>query len=298
MSKRTNEQPLLLFSSLLTLPRWLNNHILAAAVCVPMVILNTAYAKDAKDASQKGAQIDRLMDTVKSSDVPVVPISIVRESILRESATVFGAREGLRTQSCLIKMEIEVTRPYLDRTFRFSDLMMGKGVLPPVISEARDSVSLEETVMRVASRVYRIDEGARIIDVAPTWRDWLLIGLTPDDCTVPIKDIPSQPDLRPKDEQEQAFFRSVLEQSYSMGRQQAKDVLVSNMARMERAYFGMRRYFDLYARGMVSAPVIASSTDIALRDDPNTLVVGNTVIRITVPVDFIENSDGWKPLGE
>jgi hypothetical protein len=49
---------------------------------------------------------------------------------------------------------------------------------------------------------------------------------------------------------------------------------------------------------MVSAPVIATSTDVALRDDPNTLIVGNTVIRIMVPADFVEKTSNWRPLGE
>jgi len=248
-------------------------------------------------AASAHAQVDRLMESVKPGNASGISLSVVRESILRESATVFGAREGLRFQSCLIHVEIERKRADLDQKFRFGDLMMGKGVLPPVISEARDSVALEDTVMRVASRVYRIDEGARIIDVPPTWRDWLLVGLTADDCAVAIKDAPSQDQLRPQNSQEEAFFRSVLERSYNMGRQQARDVLASNLARLERTYFGMRRYFDLFARGMVSAPVIAASTDILVRDDPNTLIVGNTVIRITIPVDFVEKSDKWKPLG-
>lgn len=226
------------------------------------------------------------------------PISIVREEVLKEAAITLGARQGLRAKSCAVKTEIEARRVELDRKFRFSDLMMGRGVLPPSISEARDSVALDATVMRVASRVYHLDEPARVVDLPPTWRDWLYVGLSTDSCSAPvtIETVPEQ--VRPRNSAEEAYFRDQVARSYAMGRRQAHDIFSLNLARLERAYLGMRRYFDLYGRGMVSAPVIATSTDVVKRDDPNTLIVGNTVIRITVPVDFVDSPQAWVPLAQ
>jgi defect in organelle trafficking protein DotC len=264
---------------------------LAASVAVLYLLCGNTRAQDS-------VSVDRMMSSVKTTAGDAQGISIVRETALRESAAVYGAREGLREKSCLIRVEIERQRESLDKRFRFADLTMGSGVLPPVISEARDSVSLENTVMRVASRVYHLDENARIVDIAPTWRDWLFVGLSGDSCTTSTTDAPTHAQLKPQTPQEEAFYRSVLTRSYAMGTQQAKDVLADNVARLERSYQGMRRYFDLYQRGMVSAPVISSSTDILSREDPNTLVVGNTVIRIMVPVDFVEKHDKWKPLSK
>lgn len=248
--------------------------------------------------AKEATAVDQMMSTIKQGPVVKNELSVVRQTALRDSATVFGAREGLRVQSCLIRSELEKQRVNLDKRFRFGDLLMGRGVLPPVISEARDSVVLEATVMRVASRVYHLDEGARIVDIPPTWRDWLYVGLSTDDCAGGPVDVPTQEQLKPQNPQEEVFFKAILARSYEMGVQQARDVLAANLARLERAYFGMRRYFDLYSRGMVSAPVIASDTDVVVRDDPNTLVVGNTVIRITVPVGFVEKTSDWRPLGE
>jgi hypothetical protein len=240
--------------------------------------------------------VDKVMNSVRASAGESGGLSIVRESALRETATTLGARQGLRDKSCAIRAEIDSQRVALDKRFRFSDLMMGRGVLPPVISEARDSVALDATVMRVASRVYHLDEGARVIDLPPTWRDWLLVGLSPDSCTAAPAAVSDQ--LKPKSSAEEAFFREVVARSYEAGQAQAKAVLEDNLARLERSYAGMRRYYDLYQRGMVSAPVIMTSTDVVKRDDPNTLIVGNTVIRITVPVDFVEKVDNWKPLAQ
>lgn len=243
------------------------------------------------------ASVEQIIKAVKAG-ADGQGLSLVRETVLRESAAMLGARQGLRDKSCAIRGELERQRPDLDRKFRFNELMMGRGIFPPVISEARDSVSLEQTVMRVATRVYRIDEPARVADLAPTWRDWLYVGLTAERCEGAIELPTGASQLKPQNAQEEAFFRTLLQQGYSLGFQQATDVLKSNVARLERAYDGMRRYYDLYARGMVSAPVIVSSTDVVKRDDPNTLIVGNTVIRITVPVDFVENTQRWRPLSE
>ncbi len=244
--------------------------------------------------------ITQIMTSVRpSAGAGVAPISVVREAVLRETAEALGARRGLRDKSCAIRTEIELQKSSLEVRYRFADLMMGRGVMPPVISEARDSVALDATVMRVASRVYHLDEQARVVDIAPTWRDWLYVGMSTEDCSLayePAVELSEQ--LRPRDSTEMEYFRSIVTRSYAMGRQQGGEIFEHNLARLERAYMGMRRYFELYARGMVSAPVIVASTDVVKRDDPNTLVVGNTIIRITVPVDFVEAHQAWRPLAQ
>lgn len=242
--------------------------------------------------------VDNIMSAI-SRNGTTESISVVREAALREAAEAVGARNGLRDKTCAINAEIDRMKSALEVRYRFGDLMMGRGILPPVISEARDSVALDATVMRVASFVYHIDEAARIVDIPPTWRDWLYVGLPVDECarpTAPSLDISDQ--LRPRDATETQYFRSVVARAYAAGQQQATEVFRHNLARLERSYMGMRRYFDLYARGMVSAPVIVSSTDIVRRDDPNTLIVGDTLIRITVPADFVEAHQKWKPLAQ
>jgi defect-in-organelle-trafficking protein DotC len=262
-------------------------------------VLAAAVLMTLSAAAPAQGTVDRLMNSVKNGAGEGASLSIVRETALRETALTLGARQGLLDRTCAIRGEIDAQRAALDRRFRFADLMMGRGVLPPVISEARDSVALDDTVMRVASRVYHLDEPARIVDVPPTWRDWLLVGLSADNCGQVVADAASlSTQLRPQNPAEEAFFRSVVDESYRAGTQQGKQAFADNLARLERSYQGMRRYFELYQRGMVSAPQIVTSTDVVRRDDPNTLIVGNTVIRITVPVDFVDNAEAWKPLAQ
>src|SRR3546814_14336872 len=71
---------------------------------------------------------------------------------------------------------IETRRALLDKTFRFGDLVIGQGVLPPVIVKTDNAVSVSDNSMRLAGTVYRLVQPARFFSGAPSWRDWLLMG--------------------------------------------------------------------------------------------------------------------------
>ena len=259
--------------------------------------LLAAAAGAAHAQTGAGQGFDAVRDALKASAAaPAIPF--VRKAVLSESALLVGARAGLSARSCELLTVIAADRRGLDRKYRFSDLMMGAGVLPPVIDDARDNVALDAGGRRVATRVYRITEQARLVDVPPTWRDWLLVGLPHDACEFRPADATSAlaAETLPGNDAERAFWLAESRKAYDTGIAQANAVYEGNLNRLDRAYKGMRRYFDLYAAGMVSAPVIVSSTEIAMREDPNTLVVGNTIIRITVPSDFVDRTDHWKPL--
>lgn len=242
--------------------------------------------------------LDRVSGELTSPVGAEESISIVRETALRETAATVGARAGLHDRSCEIDAVLKKRAEALDRQFRFSSMMMGRGMLPPVISEARDTVSIGTSVMRIASRAYHLDEPAVLVDVAPTWRNWLYIGLTIEACDKAFKTPEVAPQQRPQNDKERAYFNQVLQASYKAGRAQAQQAFDLNLARLERTYQGMRRYFELYERGMVSAPMLISETDVVAMDDPNTMLVGNTVIRITTNAAFVQKPEKWKPLAQ
>lgn len=75
--------------------------------------------------------VDQIMHAVKNAGGDSQGMSIVRESVLRESAALLGARQGLRDKSCAIRAELVRQTAQLDRDFRFNELMMGRGILPP-----------------------------------------------------------------------------------------------------------------------------------------------------------------------
>lgn len=242
-----------------------------------------------------GAQTFSDVENASASQVPnVVRLTPVREAALRDAAIRLGVQWGLGDRSReIFKVMNEMTHK-LDRRYEFGALMMGVGFLPPVISEARDAVAIEGTTMRVAKVIYKIDEPPRPVRVAPTWRDWLYTGLDPElRPAAPVIE-----SLLPRDETERAFWRSVLQRSYAEGRTQANEVFDLNFAHLQRTYDGMRRYYDLYKRGVVTAPMIASASAVLSRTDPNTVVIGDTVFSVTVAAQFNEKTEAWVPLAD
>lgn len=229
-----------------------------------------------------------------AQQAPQAVLSPVREAALRETAQMLGVQAGLGEESRRIVASIQNRATQLDERFRFNELLIGAGVLPPVISEAQDALAVDGPVMRVAQRIYRIDEPARFVSTAPSWRSWLLVGLAPD--LRPSAAV--APSLLPRDEAEIAFWRQVLDEGFAAGVAQARSILELNLSRMERAYIGMRRFFDLHARGMVSKPQVIAADSIIDREDPNTVVVGSTLFRIVRQSDFVEEFQLWRPLGK
>lgn len=279
------------------LPGLLGAIVVAIPVCV-QANANDAGKKPAGDTVRtpepESLSALKALDATAASGSAIATqvLSPVREAALRDTANAIGVQAGLGDESRRIVALLRSRSQTLDERYRFNELLLGVGVLPPVISEARDAVAIEGPVMRVAQRIYRIDEAARFVLVAPTWRDWLLTGLAPD-----LR--PQQPahQLLPRDDHERAYWRSALDVAYQVGVTQARTIIDLNLSRLERTYLGMRRFLELHARGMVTAPQVIAADSVIDRDDPNTVVVGSTVFKIVQHTNFVDRHEQWRPLG-
>lgn len=242
-------------------------------------------------ANAQSTQLDRLL-SAKAGQAQV-RISPVRMAALRTTARTLGAQTGLIERAKEVAAEVEKRRVRMEREFRFGDLVIGAGVLPPVIVRADNAVSVTNNSMRLAGSVYKLVQPARFFSGAPSWRDWLLLGL-PSDSDTP--EIPTNEQLLPRDQVERAFWEQEVRAAYISGRAQAQEIFEHNLSQLEEVYIGMRTFYELYQRNMVSAPVIAKSQEMVTQDDPNTIVVGDTLFRITQPSEFKINTAGWKAL--
>lgn len=275
-------------------PTKFNSRRVVLAVVVGMAAIAPVLA----DEAEAGA-FDNLLTLRGAADgnagrIAAARIPAVREAVLRDTALVLGVQWGLGDRSREIERVLEASTVDLDKRFNFGRLLLGASFLPPVIHEARDVRSLEGRVFRAAKVTYTIAEPPRPVVVAPTWRDWLYLGLDPT--LRPAA--PAHGNLLPRDEAETAFWQRTLRAAYAEGRKQADDVYLVNLAALEATHRGMERYYDLYKRGVVSAPVIAQASGIADKKDPNTLVIGNTVIRVTIGAEFVDNANKWVPLAQ
>lgn len=237
--------------------------------------------------------LQRLLQAQPSESPLSASVSMVRRSILTDAAQRLGVQAGLSDRAKLIVAEVDARKSALDRRYRFQQLIIDAALLPPVIVETRDAVSLEQQVMRVAKSTYRIEEPPRFVDYAPTWRDWLTLGL------IGLQEPQAlSADEAPKDAAERSLWESEVRKAYAEGERQARKIFEVNLAMLNRTYDGMRTYYDLYERKMISAPILASSTDVVTQDDANTISVGSTIFRVTVNPAFEVEPQKWVPLGK
>jgi defect-in-organelle-trafficking protein DotC len=249
-------------------------------LCCATAWTSTAYADDSLQTLLSASQQSDLTDS----------IPYVRRRELQSAAQTVGTQAGLADRSAEILADLKYHEHDLDQKWRFTDLLLSAGVLPPVITTVQDTADVSAAVMVVQGAVYHIEEPARFVSTPPTWRDWLFVGLSTDK--------PNLADFSgalPRDGTERAYWKELITQAYATGRAQANAVFELDTARLRKAYFGMRLFYELHAAGMVTAPQIASATNAVVSKDPNVVVVGQTIFRITAPSGFAAAKQ-WKPL--
>ncbi|MGX9221807.1 type IV secretory system conjugative DNA transfer family protein (plasmid) [Massilia varians] len=258
--------------------------IIGAGVIVA-AFMPLAYA----DAAARQSTLDKVLSaTSQLSSIPS-GISEVRAAALKQLGIGLGMRAGLADESRVIIAEIEKEKTVLDTKFNFGSLTFPTGALPPVIEEAKDVIAITEYSMRVQGRVYRIVSPATFGQ--NNWRNYLYLGLTDSDDQI-VGD--AQRSILPKDDAEKKYWESVVRSAYAEGRKQSRKIFELNLARLERDFNGMRLFYALYGRGLVSAPKFAAATDTVSRPDPNTIVIGDSVFRISSQPTFNGNSADWK----
>lgn len=257
----------------------------------PVILAFTIIGGVSPALAQQSATLERLIQAKPGQQAK--NITPVRAAVLKSTAQTLGTQTGLIERSVEIMNEIDARKEQMESSFRFGDMVIGAGVLPPVIVRGDNAVAVSDSAMRVAGSVYRLVEPARFFSGAPSWRDWLLMGLITEEQT---PDMPTNEQLLPRDADERAFWAEEVKKAYIAGRAQAQEIFEHNLSQLEETYLGMRTFYELYHRNMVSAPVIAKSQEIVTQDDPNTIIVGDTLFRITQPSQFNTKVSDWKAL--
>lgn len=240
-------------------------------------------------SSTENQNLEKLLKAPsRPSGIPA-GISEVRAQTLKQLATGLGTRAGLVDESRRIVTEIESEKTDLDSKFNFGSLTFSNGALPPVIEEAKDVISITDYSMKVKGKVYRIIAPAAFLQ--SSWRNYLYLGLTDSDDQA-ISDDESK--VLPKTDVERQYWEAVVRAAHAEGRKQSRRTFAVNLARLERDFNGMRLFYALYSRGLVTAPKFAAATETVNRPDPNTIIVGDSVFRITAQPTFNGDADQWK----
>lgn len=215
-------------------------------------------------------------------------VSSFRVTAVREAAMRVGTTAGHASRAGEILNEIEKYGSLLDKLYPFSALITKQGVLPPVISETKALVSVGHQTMKVANRIYRIEQSTKFVAMAPRWReDYLLVGLAGADVVMP------HDSLLPRNDEEKVIWKKGVDDGWALGVKQADEILESNFFRLSRDFEGMARYAILLELGLVSEPVVTETATVSAGDDAE-VRIGETLYRVSTPTKLVTDQQKWK----
>ncbi len=210
----------------------------------------------------------------------------IRSQSLRDTALSVGARGGLAWRASQINAVLSKHESMLFRLFNFNAMLLDKNVLPPVLTDARNTLTLGGTdTIRIADRTFQILQQAKFVTAVPIWRDYLWMSYSP----------PETPDksLLPRNREERIVWKKFIDEGWRSGVQQGEIIFKENIARLQRDYKGMILYRTLLAQNVVSPPFVAQ-LDMGITGGGSDLTVNDRVLRITAFPTLQNNGQEWK----
>ena len=215
----------------------------------------------------------------------------LRGGALREAALSFGARGGLAWGSREINRRLMARASELSRTFDFNAILIrdrrGATLLPPVVSEARDTMEQMEEgrVLRVADVYYEIIAPARFIPNAPLWHTYLLRNYSAPE--------PPPFELLPRNEAEREVWRRSVAEGWEAGLRQAEEIFQEDFRRLERDFQGMLRYAALLRENRIRAPFVAVASH-GVTGTEESVRVNDRTFRITSNAALNLDPRAWR----
>lgn len=221
---------------------------------------------------------------VKSND----GINAIRSQALRETALSFAAQASLAWRSQQINRLLDKHQKQLDQIFSFNSLLLPHNVLPPVLSEGRDTLNLDQgRAFRIADRSYKIISQAKLVTAPPTWRDYIKMNYQ--------KPEPPDRSLLPRNGDEDQVWRKYIAKGWHNGLKQANAIYTVNLQRLRRDFNGMLLYRKLLAQNMVGLPYVAQ-TRLGVTGDGKKINIDDRVVRLTQLPELQPNAKTWNPI--
>lgn len=213
----------------------------------------------------------------------------IRKAAMQEAALAVGTQAGLAAKMNVLRDRLENHEASLSKAFDFQSMMLHKQtVIPPVITEANNTIVMGEDSLRIAGKTYQILKQAKLTTLPPSWQSYLLMGNYP---------FPKPPNavLLPRDMEEQDLWADWIAEGWYAGIEQADTIMKINIARLQRDFVGMVRYHLLVLRGQVSASMLSEAKN-AVLGDADKLVIDNQLLRLTQLPSMDINPANWKAL--
>lgn len=214
-------------------------------------------------------------------------ISGLRLGALKAVALSYGTQAGYARRAFEIRQEVQAQTAHLNKVYDFEGLILERNVLPPVLVEATNTLAMTGSdTLRLSDHTYQVVTQARFVTAAPTWRDYLITG---------VSMTWAQPDLSltPRDANEQRYWEAQVKAGWAAGVQQADQVFQAQLSRLTRDYKGMVLYRHLLTRNMVSKPFVAES-NLGVTGDGSQISINDRILRITALPQLETRSEQWK----
>lgn len=255
-----------------------------ALAIVLMALTGQALADDTPtDAPPPDMQ--HYMDTDNSDN----GIADARADMIRQAGRTVGYQGGKAQRAWELTRALESRSAPLDALYDFRTLISRDGWLPPVIDEAQDVAHITPDQIRTASHVYQIIAPERFVSNPPSWRSWLLAGLSSTAAAGPASGI------LPKTRHERAIWQEAIKSGWQDGRDGADHILEANFNRLTRDYRGMLIYSTLLRQGFISRPRVSDEQQ-TVSGNRQKLVTGDRVRRIREHAGFTTDKRAWQPV--
>lgn len=212
----------------------------------------------------------------------------IRYEALKQTSRELGAQAGLAWRSQQLNRVLERDKVRLGRIFNFSYLILNDNVLPPILTEGRNILNLDDDQnIRVADQYYKIVAQPRFITTPPNWRNYLWMSFKK----------PELPNvsLLPKNHNEAIVWNKFIRVGWNEGVIQANQIFATNVNRLTRDFVGMVLYRKLLAQKMVSAPYVAQA-DLGVTGGGDDMRINDRVLRITSSSALQSDSKQWQPV--
>lgn len=211
------------------------------------------------------------------------------EKIYNEAVR-YGAQAGLKATFDNFYMAISKMETELSTVYNFESMLIGRGkVIPPVVTISKGVTGLnkDSREMSFVDTRYSIIEQAKFSDQPLTIHSYL---------TLPLQTV-KEPSIysSPLDDVELTYWANGVYAGWTRGAAMAKDELDSKIARLNRDFFGMKRYTILAEQGILKSPIVNSYENDVVGHG-NSMDVGQIKLRITVLPQFELNSNNWNVL--
>lgn len=216
----------------------------------------------------------------------------IRRRALTEAAQTYGTQAGYARRAYDIEGILQQRSNQLSSVYDFERVVMGAPlktgyIVPPVVSRSFEAFTSDDggQTVSAADEYLSIVSPGRIVPVPPTWRDYLLFGISE----------PEQParSLMPASGAEQAFFKSEFTKGFQAGILQADAALDSKLARLRRDFEGMLQYRRLVAQGMMDRMVIADA-DFGVTGSDGEMRIGDRTVRVVSQAEFNTAPSNWR----